>query len=167
MSQIKVQNIQKTEDPLDMIEEVVLANGWEYDRDDNKNIHVQVGGNWCDYQLSYGLNEKGNIIYISCALDIKVSDKSSNEIYKLLSNINQKVALGHFEVWIEDGWPIFRHSILISNRKSFSKSQIEEVSLIALEECERFYPAFQFLLWDNKNANDSLDSLMLYTLGEA
>ena len=84
MSQIKVQNIQKTEDPLDMIEEVVLANGWEYDRDDNKNIHVQVGGNWCDYQLSYGLNEKGNIIYISCALDIKVSDKSSNEIYKFI-----------------------------------------------------------------------------------
>ena len=167
MTQIKVENVQKIDDPLDMIEEVVLANGWEYDRDDNKNIHVQVGGNWCDYQLSYGLNEKGNIIYISCALDIKVSDKSSNEIYKLLSNINQKLALGHFEVWIEDGWPIFRHSILISNRKSFSKSQIEEVSLIALEECERFYPAFQFLLWDNKNANDSLDSLMLYTLGEA
>ena len=46
-------------------------------------------GNWCDYQLSYGLNEKGNIIYISCALDIKVNDKKSNEIYKLLSNINQ------------------------------------------------------------------------------
>ena len=75
MTQIKVENIHKAEDPLDIIEEVVLANGWEYDRDDNKNIHVQVGGNWCDYQLSYGLNEKGNIIYISCALDIKVMIK--------------------------------------------------------------------------------------------
>ena len=158
MTQIKVENIQKIDDPLDMIEEIVLANGWDYDRDDNKNIHVEVGGNWCDYQLSYGLNDKGNIIYISCALDIKVTDKNSNEIYKLLSNINQK---------LEDGWPIFRHSILISNKKSLCKSQIEEVSLIALEECERFYPAFQFLLWDNKNANDSLESLMLYTLGEA
>ena len=167
MAQIKIENIKTLEDPIDIIEELVLSNGWEYERDDNRNIHVQVGGNWCDYQLSYGLNEKENIIYLSCALDIKVSDKNSNEIYKLLSNINQKLALGHFEVWIEDGWPIFRHSILISNRKSFSKSQIEEVSFIALEECERFYPAFQFLLWDNKNANDSLDSLMLYTLGEA
>ncbi len=167
MTQTKVENIHKAEDPLDIIEEVVLANGWEYDRDDNTNIHVQVGGNWCDYQLSYGLNEKGNIIYLSCALDIKVTDKNSSEIYKLLSNINQKLALGHFEVWIEDGWPIFRHSILISNKNSLSKSQIEQVSLIALEECERFYPAFQFLLWDNKNASDSLDSLMLYTLGEA
>ena len=167
MTQIKIENIKNVIDPLNMIEEVVLANGWDYEKDKNKNIHVQVGGNWCDYQLSYGLNDKSNIIYISCALDIKVTNKNSNEIHKLLSNINQKLALGHFEVWLEDGWPIFRHSILISNKKYLCKSEIEEVSLIALEECERFYPAFQFLLWDNKNANESLDSLMLYTLGEA
>ena len=167
MTQIKIENLHEIHDPIDIIEEVVLDNGWEYEKDENKNIHVQIGGSWCDYQLSYGLNDKGNIIYLSCALDIKVTNRGCNEIHKLLSNINQKLALGHFEVWMEDGWPIFRHSILISNKNSLSKSQIEEVSLIALEECERFYPAFQFLLWDNKNANDSLENLMLYTQGEA
>ena len=113
------------------------------------------------------MNDKENIIYISCALDIKVNKKTQMKYINFFLNINQKLALGHFEVWLEDGWPIFRHSILISNKTSLCKSQIEEVSLIALEECERFYPAFQFLLWDNKSANDSLDSLMLYTLGEA
>ena len=123
---------------------MVLANGWEYDIDENRNIHVEIGGNWCDYQLSYGLNDTGNIVYLSCALDIKVTKKSSHEIYKLLTDINQKLALGHFEVWMEDGWPIFRHSILISNNNTLCKSQIEEISLIALEECERFYPLFNF-----------------------
>ena len=167
MSQIKLENIRKAKNPIDVIEEVVLANGWEYDIDENRNIHVEIGGNWCDYQLSYGLNDKGNIVYLSCALDIKVTKKSSREIYKLLTDINQKLALGHFEVWMEDGWPIFRHSILISNNNTLCKSQIEEISLIALEECERFYPAFQFLLWDNKNAKDSLQNLMLHTQGEA
>ena len=167
MAQIKTENILLENNPIDIIEEVVLANGWEYEIDENKNIHVQIGGSWCDYQLSYGLNDNGNIIYLSCALDIKVTDTNSVEIYKLLSEINQKLALGHFEVWKEDGWPIFRHSILISNKKSLCKSQVEEISLIALEECERFYPAFQFLLWENKNAKDSLKDLMLYTQGEA
>ena len=167
MSQIKLENIHKAKNPIDVIEEVVLANGWEYDIDENRNIHVEIGGNWCDYQLSYGLNDTGNIVYLSCALDIKVTKRSSHEIYKLLTDINQKLALGHFEVWMEDGWPIFRHSILISNNNTLCKSQIEEISLIALEECERFYPAFQFLLWDNKNAEDSLQNLMLHTQGEA
>ena len=57
-------------------------------------------------------------------------------------------------------------TVLIA-RQDISQSQVEEISLIALEECERFYPAFQFLLWDNKNAKDSLENLMLYTQGEA
>ena len=115
--------------------------------------------------MSYGLNKKANIIYLSCALDIKVTDKNSNEIYKLLSNSNQKLALGHLKFGLM--MVNFQTFYLNSKEKSLCKSQIEEVSLIALEECERFYPAFQFLLWDNKNANESLDSLMLYTLGEA
>ena len=52
-------------------------------------------------------------------------------------------------------------------KNSLCKSQIEEISIIALEECERFYPAFQFLLWDNKSAKDSIKNLMLNTVGEA
>ena len=167
MTQIKIENLHEIRDPIDVIEDVVLDNGWEYEKDENKNIHVQIGGSWCDYQLSYGLNDKGNIIYVSCALDIKVTDRSCNEIHKLLSNINQKLALGHFEVWMEDGWPIFRHSILISNKNSLSKSQIEEVSLVALEECERFYPAFQYVVWGGKAPAEALEAAIIDPIGEA
>ena len=167
MTQVKAENLYNNINPIDMVEEVVLSNGWDYEVDENKNIHVEVGGNWCDYQLSYGLNDKGNIIFLSCALDIKVSKHNSGEIYKLLTEINQKLSIGHFEVWMEDGWPIFRHSILISSKNSLCKSQIQEISIIALEECERFYPAFQFLLWDNKSAKDSIKNLLLNTVGEA
>ena len=87
MTQIKIENIQKIDDPIDIVEEVVLANGWDYERDDNKNIHVQVGGNWCDYQLSYGLNERGNIIYISCGFESFKRDlsylKETHEIKRM------------------------------------------------------------------------------------
>ena len=96
MTQVKIENIQKIADPIDIIEDVVLSMV-EYERDDNKNIHVQVGGSWCDYQLSYGLNEKENIIYISCALDIKVNRKTQMKYinYYLILIRNY---FGHFKV---------------------------------------------------------------------
>ena len=94
MTQVKAENLYNNINPIDMVEEVVLSNGWDYEVDENKNIHVEVGGNWCDYQLSYGLNDKGNIIFLSCALDIKVSKHNSGEIYKLLTEINQKYLSG-------------------------------------------------------------------------
>ena len=38
---------------------------------------------------------------------------------------------------------------------------------IALTECERFFPAFQFVLWGGKSPGDALAAAMLDCVGEA
>ena len=38
---------------------------------------------------------------------------------------------------------------------------------IALSECERFFPAFQFVIWGGKGASEALDASMFETMGEA
>ena len=38
---------------------------------------------------------------------------------------------------------------------------------IALNECERFYPAFQFVLWGGKEPQEAILAAMLETEGEA
>ena len=38
---------------------------------------------------------------------------------------------------------------------------------IAITECERFYPAFQFVLWGGKSPVDALQAAMLECVGEA
>ena len=166
MKYTKVQENTLNQNPLDLIEDIIIEYGWDFERDINNNIHVEVGGKWCDYQLSYGLNEEKCIIYISCVLDIKINEEKIKEVYKLLADINEKLSLGHFEVWMDDGWPIYRCSIPIPDEAKFCKLQLEKMSIITLQECEKFYPAFQFLAWGNKTAHDSLKHLMLETLGE-
>ncbi len=153
-------------EPLDLVEDIIINNGWDFERDINKNIHVEVGGKWCDYQLSYGLNEAKNLIFISCVLDIRVPKEKISEIHRLLAKVNEKLSLGHFEVWIDDGWPIYRCSIPVPQKTLTCRSQIEQISIMTLEECEKFYPAFQFLAWGDKTASDSLKHLMLETQGE-
>ena len=54
----------------------------------------------------------------------------------------------------------------IFNNNSISKKQIEKISLLTLEECDKFYPAFQFLAWGEMSAKDSIRNLMLETKGE-
>ena len=166
MKQTKFEDANIINNPLDVIENIVINNGWEFERDKNKNLHVEVGGEWCDYQLSFGYNEPSSLIYISCVLDIRISDKKYKEVYSLLAKINEKLSLGHFEVWLEDGWPIYRCSIPFTPNLGLCKNQIEKISLLTLEECDRFYPAFQFLAWGEMNAKDSIRNLMLETKGE-
>jgi hypothetical protein len=37
----------------------------------------------------------------------------------------------------------------------------------AIEECERFYPVFQFVLWGGKTPQDALAAALIETQGEA
>jgi len=38
---------------------------------------------------------------------------------------------------------------------------------IAITECERFYPAFQFVIWGGKSPAEAIAAAMLETVGEA
>jgi hypothetical protein len=44
---------------------------------------------------------------------------------------------------------------------------LEDLVDIALNECERFFPAFQFVLWGGKSPREALDAAMLEPVGEA
>jgi len=44
---------------------------------------------------------------------------------------------------------------------------LEHMVDIALTECERFFPAFQFVLWGGKSPADALAAAMLDCIGEA
>ena len=38
---------------------------------------------------------------------------------------------------------------------------------IAIDECDRFYPAFQFVLWGDKSPRAALESALVDAAGEA
>jgi len=37
----------------------------------------------------------------------------------------------------------------------------------ALDACESYYPAFQFVVWAGKSAREAMESVMFETAGEA
>jgi len=45
--------------------------------------------------------------------------------------------------------------------------QMEDLVETALHECEKFYPAFQYVIWGGKTANDAIAAAMIETVGEA
>ena len=45
--------------------------------------------------------------------------------------------------------------------------EAETISEAALEECERFYPVFQFVLWGGKSPREAISAALIDTHGEA
>ena len=96
MKTYKLKSVNTNYNPLDLVEDIIIANDWDYERDNNNNIHVEVAGEWCDYQLSYGINEEFNLIYISCVVDINIPERRLKDVNFLLVSLNEKLLMGHF-----------------------------------------------------------------------
>jgi hypothetical protein len=153
--------------PIDIVEELVSANEWAFERASDEEMLVEVVGRWASYRMHFVWQQDLSSMYFSCLLDAKVPPAKRIAINELVALINEKMWLGHFEIGSEDGVPLFRHTVLLRGHGGASVEQLEDLVDIAVAECERFYPAFQFLLWGGKSPADAVAASMLDTVGEA
>ena len=89
------------------------------------------------------------------------------EVSLLLALLNEKMWLGHFDLSSDDGTPMFRHTLLVRGAGGVSVEQMEDLVEVALGESERFFPAFQFVIWGGKTAEEAVASSLLDVQGEA
>ncbi len=153
--------------PMDMVEQVVTANDWVFDRRNDEELAAEVPGQWCNYSLYFAWREDMGAMHFTCAFDMKVPEAKRAPIYELLATINEKLWLGHFGLWDDDGIPMFRHTSLLHGGAGLSPEQLEDLVDLAVSECERFYPAFQFVIWGGKSAREAVAASLLDTVGEA
>jgi hypothetical protein len=153
--------------PLDLIEQIVLAHDWPFDRTSEREIAAEVAGRWCDYRLYFSWREDVQALHFTCAFDVRVPQEKSKEVHSLLAMINEKLWLGHFDLWTEEGLPLFRHALLLRGSSGLAVEQMEDLVDIAITESERFYPAFQYVVWGGKSPQEAMASSILETVGEA
>ncbi|MBH0239304.1 type III secretion system chaperone family protein [Methylobrevis albus] len=156
-----------TANPVDNIEMIAAQNDWSFERAGEDEITVSVTGNWCDYHVSFSWMEELEALHLACAFDLKVLETRRNEVIRLLALVNEQLWLGHFDLWQEEGIVMYRHALLLAGAVEASDEQIEGMMENALESCERFYQAFQFVIWGGKTARESLEMAMMETVGEA
>ena len=153
--------------PLDVLEQIVAANEWAFERRSYGEMAAEAPGKWCDYGLFFSWSPEISAMHFSCAFDLKVPPEGRAKLFELLALANEKLWIGHFGLESDDGQPVFRHSVLLRGAPGASAESLEDMVDIALTECERFFPAFQFVLWGGKPAAEALDCAMLDCVGEA
>ena len=106
-------------------------------------------------------------LHLGCAFDLKVPDRKRNDILALVAMVNEQLWIGHFGIWDAEGVMIYRHSLLLTGGLEPGRQQCEALLNAAVTSCERFYQAFQFVLWAGKSPREAMDAAMFETSGEA
>jgi len=171
MASLLLSDGSKTGGPLDLIEQIVSAHDWPYDRRSEEEMTVFVAGTWAEYSLHFAWNEDaahafGGLQFV-CAFDGRLPQGAHAGVYELLARINAQMWLGHFDIALEESLLMYRHGVLLPDSVGATVEQCENLIEIALTECDRYYQAFQFVLWGGKSAEEAMASALFDTVGEA
>jgi hypothetical protein len=156
-----------TNNPLDVVERLASGHHWSFERVGDEEITILMGGRWTDYQISFTWMHGIEALHLACAFDFRVPERRRAEVQLLVSLINEQLWVGHFDLWSADGLVMFRHALVLAGGVEASNQQCEALLTAALEGCERYFPAFQFVVWAGKSAREALDAAMFETSGQA
>jgi hypothetical protein len=153
--------------PVDMIERYANDNDWSFERPVIDEIALSVAGKLADYQLSFSWMDDVEVLHLACAFDLSVPAPRISEVYRLLSRINEQMLFGHFDYWEAEGAIMYRQTLLLAGGVEPTPEQVEMLLMSALESCENYFTAFQYVIWSGADAARALDSVMFETHGNA
>ena len=155
------------ENPLLLVEDIARTNDWHVERRSDDEVVVEIPAHWCTYLVYFTWREDAEALHIACCYDLFVPEPLRPRIYELLAKCNEQLWLGHFGLWLDENMPLFRHTLLFGGDVPPMVEQFEELIDIAISECERYFPAFNFVLGQGKTPDEALTHSMLEPVGQA
>lgn len=157
----------RSEHPLDIVERFAAIRDWTFDRDDLDEMSVRVSGRWAEYHVAFTWIANVEALHLACAFDLKVPDRRRAEVMQLISIANEQLWVGHFDLWTSENVIMFRHALLLAGGAEPNHGQCDTLLKVAIEACERYFQAFQFVLWAGKTAREAMEGVLFVTEGEA
>ena len=153
--------------PIDVVEEVIYSKKWTFSRADDYELVAEIASKWCQYRFYFTWSEQIRAISLTVTFDLKFPHAKIKDAQELLALINEKLWIGHFDITSKNGIPAYRHTVLSFPEDEVLHHQLENLVDIAIYECEKFYPAFQLVLFEDSDPGKALAISTFDTIGVA
>ena len=153
--------------PIDVVEEVIYSKKWTFSRADDYELVAEITSKWCHYRFYFTWSEPIRAISLTVTFDLKFPHAKIKDAQELLALINEKLWIGHFDITSKNGIPAYRHTVLSFPEDEVLHHQLENLVDIAIYECEKFYPAFQLVLFEDSDPSKALAISTFDTIGVA
>ncbi len=153
--------------PLAVVEDIATSNDWTFERSGEYEVTILSKGQWSDYELAFTWMDDIEALHLACAFEMRIPEARRAEAQRLIAAINEQLWVGHFDLWTASGMVMYRQALLLPDGMTASQAQCELLVAGALHACERYYTAFQFVVWAGKTASEAMSAAMFDTMGEA
>ena len=155
-------------DALELVESCLTESGWDFQRDEEDDtIQCIAGSKWGDMGAMFANRREPPAMHFTITLDVKPTESRRMAIAELVMMANERLWLGHFDYWPDEGVILYRHTLPLLGRDEPTEGEVSAVMTAAAEAAEKFIPAFNFLIWAGKSPRESMEGALFETHGEA
>ena len=149
--------------PIDIVEHLAEHHEWEFDRIEENQIAMAVQGQWRTYSITLAWSGFDETLRIICSFEMEPPIEKLKDLYETLNVANDRCWTGAFTFWEEQKLMVYRYGLLLSGGQIATADQIDTMISSAVLTAEKYYPAFQLVVYDNQ----SPDSAMQVAIAEA
>lgn len=154
-------------DPLESLEAIAGLLEIESERIDDVELHIAMPGAWRDAGVWFTWRRELSTVQMGAPLDIKIPDSLMADAARLVAMVNERLWIGHFDLWTDDKTIVYRNAVLLPDEGGIDSTQAQYLLQGASEAIDRFFPAFNFLVWGGKSPEEALEGSLFETQGTA
>lgn len=147
--------------PLDTFWRIAIGEGYDKERISTRELHISVPGLWCDHHIALSWSAADEELQLILAFDTRVPGGRTDTLCRLMSLLNERVAVGHFDFWQKDEALVYRHSMSLAGEARLSADQAMAMVASALAAADKGYPACQYVIWAGMNPQEALDTALM------
>ncbi len=153
--------------PIDIVEDLAEHNDWQFDRVGDDQIAMAVEGQWRTYSITLAWSAHDETLRMICTFELDPPADKLPVLYQTLNEVNDQCWAGAFSYWNEQKLMVYRYGLLMSGGQDASPQQIDAIITAAVLAAERYYPAFQLVLWGDRTPRDAMQVAIAEAYGRA
>lgn len=158
-----------TEDlhPIDIVETLAEHHAWEFDRIADDQIAMAVEGLWRTYSLTLAWSPQDQTLRLICTFEMQPPEEKLPQLYECLNAVNDNCWTGAFAYWREPQLMTWRYGLVLTGAQGVAPEQVDRLIGNAVMACERYYPAFQLVVWGDRTAQEAMQVAIAEAYGRA
>ena len=153
--------------PIDIVESLAEHHDWDFDRIADDQIAMAVVGQWRTYSITLAWSDFDETLRMVCTFEMDPPAEKLPALYHALNLINDECWSGNFTWWTEQKLMVFRYGLVQSGGHVASAEQIDTVIRAAVQNAERYYPAFQLVAYSDQTPEQALQVAIAEACGRA
>lgn len=153
--------------PIDIVEGLASHNDWEFDRVGDNQIAMAVEGQWRTYSITLAWSDYDETLRLICTFEMEPPEEMLPALHETLNEVNDKCWAGAFSFWEEQQLMVYKYGLMLAGGQIASPDQIDTMISAAVLSAERYYPAFQLVVYGGRTPKEAMQVAIAEAYGHA